>query len=155
MIKLISLITITAFFFFAAGPLSQAYAQVENIESVEAAKELAADAGGTFIEGEAPPALSGDQIALPVIDEASGKILGHVVAEKESLISSLNAAGYTEVAKALAAAEAGTVSGKTVGAGFLGGTAGAIAVGVAVVVGIALAVGSGGGGGGGTTASHH
>jgi hypothetical protein len=124
--------------------LSQTYAQTEAIESVEAAKELASNAGGIFVEGEAAPALTGNQIALPVIDEETGNILGHIVAEKANLVSALNAAGHTEVATAISAAEVGTATAGAVGAGFLGGTAGAVAVGVAVIVGVALAVGSGG-----------
>ncbi len=157
--KLVSIITILSLTFFViiAAPLPQASAQTENIESIEAAKELASNAGGTFVEGEAAPALTGDQIALPVIDEATGKILGHIVAERTSLVSALNAAGHTDIATAIASAGAGTAAGGTVGAGFLGGTVGAVVLGVAVVAGIALAVSSGGSGGGGgsSTPSSH
>ncbi len=157
--KLMSVITILSLTFFItiAAPLSQASAQTENIDSIESAKELASNAGGTFVEGEAAPALTGDQIALPVIDEASGDVLGHIVAERASLVSALNAAGHTEVATAIASAGAGTAAAGAVGAGFLGGTVGAVVAGVAIVAGIALAVGSGGGGGGGgsSTPSSH
>ncbi len=156
--KLVSLITILSltFFIIIAAPLPLASAQTENIESIQSAKELAANAGGTFVEGNAAPALTGDQIALPVIDEATGDILGHIVAERTSLVSALNAAGHTDIATAIASAGAGTAAAGAVGAGFLGGTVGAVAAGIAVVAGIALAVGSGGGGGGGSsTPSSH
>ncbi|MEN8263529.1 MAG: hypothetical protein ABFR82_08710 [Nitrospirota bacterium] len=155
--KLMSVITILSlsFFIIITAPLPQASAQTENIESIEAAKELASNAGGTFVEGKAAPALTGDQIALPVIDEASGDILGHIVAERTSLVSALNAAGHIEIATAITSAGAGTTAADTVGAGFLGGTVGAVVAGVAIVAGIALAVSSGGGGGGSSSTSNH
>ena len=140
-IVLAAVFTLTLFSMFF---LSKAYAQTEAIESVEAAKELASNAGGIYVEGEAAPSLTGNQIALPVIDETTGNILGHIVAEKANLVSALNAAGHTGVATAISAAEVGTATAGAVGAGFLGGTTGAIVAGVAVVVGVALAVSSGG-----------
>jgi hypothetical protein len=146
--KIIVLIVVLSLALFN---ISQTFAQTEAIESVEAAKELAANAGGIFVEGPDAPALTGNQIALPVIDEETDNILGHIVAERANLISALNAAGHTEVATAISAAEVGTATAGAVGAGFLGGTAGAVAVGVAVIVGVALAVG----GGGGSSTSNH
>ncbi len=139
--------------FFAGLVPQQVVAQTETISTIEAAKELAANAGGVFVEGEKVPALTGNQVALPVIEEETGKVLGHIVAERDSLVSALNAAGHTEVASAIAAGEAGAAAGSTVGAGILGGTTGMAAIGVAAVAGIALAV-SGGGGGGGSTSGH-
>ena len=88
-------------------------------------------------------------MALPVQDEATGDVIGYIVAEKTKLISALNEAGLAEVANALAAAEAGTEAGGTSMASMLGGKTGWILLGVAVVAGIAIAAGSGGGGGGG------
>jgi hypothetical protein len=150
--KITALIIILTLSLFNTGLLSQAYAQTEAIESVEAAKELASNAGGIYVDGEAAPALTGDQIALPVIDETTGNILGHIVAEKANLVSALNAAGHTGVATAISAAEVGTATAGAVGAGFLGGTTGAIVAGVAVIVGVALAVS--GGGGSGSSSNH-
>ncbi len=143
--RLIAIIAIFSVFMFNVGFNSLAYAQIEKIESEAAAKELAASAGGTYVEGSAAPTLTGTEIALPVIEEATGNILGYIVAEKESLISALNEAGFTEVADALAAIEAGTIAGVTVSEGLLGGTTGKVLLGLAAAIGIALAVGGGGG----------
>jgi hypothetical protein len=128
----------------AAEPVSQ------TIASVAKAKEIASAAGGTYVEGATAPALTGTQVALPVIDGATGDVLGYVVADQASLVSALNAAGYSSVASAVAASQTGASAGLAVGAGISAGT---VAVGAAVVAGVAvLAVSSGGGGG---TSSHH
>ncbi len=127
----------------AADPVTQ------TIASVAKAQEIAAAAGGAYVEGAAAPALTGTQVALPVIDGATGSVLGHVVAEQASLVSALNTAGYTSVASAVAATQAGTTAGLAVGAGI---TAGTVTVGAAAVAGAAaLIVASGGG----TTSGHH
>ncbi|RJQ17463.1 MAG: hypothetical protein C4560_08540 [Nitrospiraceae bacterium] len=132
--------------------IPQASAQTQRIPSETAAREIAANAGGTYVEGAASPALTGTQVALPVADEA-GNILGYVVAEKASLVSALDAAGYAEVASAIAATEAGTTAGLAVGAGI---TAGTVAVGAAATAGvIALVVAATGGDDGGTTTTTH
>ncbi|HBH61921.1 MAG TPA: hypothetical protein DDX85_09330 [Nitrospiraceae bacterium] len=120
----------------------------EKIEAEEVAKDLAAKAGGSYVKGETPPALKGSEVALPIVDEETGNILGYVVAEREKLVSVLNDAGLTEVANALAAGEAGEAAAETVTAGISGGTIAWIAIGVAVLAGIGVALGSGGGGGG-------
>jgi hypothetical protein len=128
----------------AADPVTQ------TIASVAKAKEIATAAGGTYVEGAAAPALTGTQVALPVIDGATGDVLGYVVADQASLVSALNAAGYSSVASAIAASSAGAAGGLAVGAGISAGT---VAAGAAVVAGVAaLAVSSGGGGG--TTSGH-
>jgi hypothetical protein len=93
----------------------------EKIEAEEVAKELAAKADGTYIKGETAPALKGSEVALPIVDEETGNILGYVVAEKEKLVPVLNEAGLTEVANALAAAEAGAAAAGAVTAGISGG----------------------------------
>lgn len=130
----------------------------EKIEAEEVAKELAAKAGGTYVKGETAPALSGSEVALPIVDEDTGKILGYVIAEKEKLVSVLNEAGLNEVANALAASEAGEAAAETVTTGISGGTITWIAIGVAALAGIGFALGSsgggGGGGGGGSTTNH-
>ncbi|GEM_PF-3081586 len=141
--KAVSLSLICSLLVFFAGFVPQAGAQTETIATIDAAKELARNAGGVFVEGGKAPALTGDQVALPVIEEESGKILGHIVAERDGLVSALNAAGHTEVASAIAAGEAGAAAGSAVGAGILGGTTGMTVLGVAAVAGVALAVSGG------------
>lgn len=128
----------------------------EKIEAEEVAKELAAKARGTYVKGETAPALKGSEVALPIVDEETGNILGYVVAEKAMLVSVLNEAGLTEVANALAAMEAGAAAAGTVAAGISGGTITWIAIGTAAIAGLGLALGgSGGGGGGGGSTSNH
>ncbi|MBI5664293.1 MAG: hypothetical protein HZC49_04265 [Nitrospirae bacterium] len=76
---------------------------------------------------------------MPVIDEASGSVIGHIVAEKSTLVSALNSAGFTEVGAGLAAAEAGAGAGLAVGAGITAGTIGAGSVAAAVAIGLVVA----------------
>ena len=133
------------------GILSPVSAQTGNIAAEAVAKEIAANAGGTYVQGAAAPTLTGTQAALPIIEESTGQILGYIVAEQANLVAALNAAGFTEVATALAAAEAGSVAGTTVAAGIGVGTSTALAIGAAVALGLAV---SGGGGGGGSTSNH-
>ncbi|NOZ68745.1 MAG: hypothetical protein GXP46_05775 [Deferribacteres bacterium] len=153
--KAVSLSLICSLLVFFAGFVPQAEAQTETIATIDAAKELAQNAGGVFVEGEKVPALTGNQVALPVIEEDTGKILGHIVAERDSLVSALNAAGHTEVASAIAAGEAGAAAGSTVGAGILGGTTGMAALGVAAVAGVALAVSGGSSTDNTSSTTHH
>ena len=135
----------------------------EKIASKATAEELAVKAGGTYMEGPVAPALSGTQVALPVIDESSKEPIGYIIAEKDKLVSVLNEAGYTDVASALSAAETTAEAGASAGfiaeTGIAAGTIG-IASGIAAgAAGIALAIGGGGGGGGGDgttpTTAHH
>jgi hypothetical protein len=133
------------------GILSSANAQTETIASETVAKEIAANAGGTYVQGAAAPALTGSQTALPIIDQATGQVLGHIVAEQANLVAALNAAGFTEVATAVGATAAGTVAGTTVAAGIGVGTTTALAVGAAVAVGLAVSSSSDGT----TTTTHH
>jgi len=137
--------------------ISHPYAQTENIEAVEVAKELAEKADGVYIEGEILPAIGPSQVALPVLDEASGNILGYIIADKAKLIAALNESGLTEVANALGAADAGAAAGGTVASGFAGGsmTTVALVIGAIAAVGIALGSGGGGGGGGSTFTPTH
>ena len=133
--------------------VSRVEAQTQKIATVDAAKKLAADAGGTYVEGASTPALTGNQVALPVIDEATGSVIGHVVADKAALVAALNAAGLTEVGAALAATEAGAGAGIAVGAGISAGTIAAGAVVAAVAIGLVVA--SSGGDGSSRTSQHH
>jgi hypothetical protein len=156
--KITAIIMAVAFLMLNVGYIAPSHAAEpvsQTIPAVAKAKEIAAAAGGTYVEGAAAPALTGTQVALPVIDGATGDVLGYVVADQASLVSALNAAGYSSVASAVAASQAGASAGLAVGAGISAGT---VAVGAAVVAGVAvLAVssGGGGGGGGGTTTAHH
>ena len=148
--KLIALMAVFPFLMFSIGFVSPSYAQTETIAAEQVAKELAQSAGGTYVEGSTAPVLTGNQVALPIIDETTGNVLGHIVAEQESLVSALNEAGLTDVANALAAAEAGTAAGVATGTGITLGTTGTIAAIVAGVAGVALAVG----GSSGSTSNH-
>jgi len=136
---MIVLFMVAVFLLCNSLTISQVQAQTQKISALEAAKKLAADAGGTYVEGSAAPALTGNQAALPVIEEATGKVIGHIVAEKSALVSTLNAAGYAEVGAALAAAEAGAGAGLAVGAGITAGTIGAGAAVAAAAVGLVVA----------------
>ncbi len=148
MIKALSLLVVFFFLsvnFFSLMPsISYAETIVTEIDSEAAARNLAVKAEGTYVEGAAAPTLSGSEVALPIIDEASGKILGHIVADQIKLISVLNGAGLTEVASAIAAISVGTAAGAAAGTGFALGTTGTIAAVAAVGIGVAVAVGGGG-----------
>jgi len=151
--KFIALCVVLSFMAFSIGYVSQpvaADAVTETISSVSKAKEIAAAAKGGYWEGTSAPALSKSEIALPVMDRATGNVIGHIVAEKGKLISALNSAGYSKVAAALAAVQAGTTAGVAVGTGVAIGTTGAIVSGVALTAGVALAVVESG-----TTTTHH
>ncbi len=155
--RIIALASVFLLLVFNIGFVSGAYAQTDTIEAETVARELAQSAGGTYVEGSAVPELTGNQVSLPIIDEATGDIIGYIVADQDDLVSVLNDAGLTEVANALSAVEAGAAAGEVVEAGLSGGTIAMMAGGVAVAVGIALAVSSGGGDGDSTTTttSHH
>lgn len=151
--KIIVLLTVFSLLALNAGFNKRAFAQSENIEAETVAEELAARSGGRYVKGETAPALKGQEVALPIVEEETGKVLGHVVADKAKLVSVLNDAGLSEVANALAAMGAGEAAGETVAAGMSGGTITWIAIGVAAVVGLGVALGGGGGGGGGSSSS--
>lgn len=153
--KSIALIVAILFFILNLGYVATSHAEVvtQKIASEAAAKELAANAGGEYVSGSTVPAVTGTQVALPIISEATGKAVGYIVADKAALISALNAAGYTEVASAIAASEAGTAAGFAVGSGVRGGT---IALGTVIAAGIAALIVSSSGDGNGTgTTAHH
>ncbi len=150
--KTIALFMVAVFLLCNSLTISQVQAQTQKIATVNAAKKLAADASGTYVEGTSAPALAGNQVALPVIDEATGNVIGHIVAEKTAMVSALNAAGYTEVGAALAATEAGVGAGLAVGAGITAGTIGAGAVVAAAAIGLVVA--STGGDSGSSTTQH-
>ena len=154
--KIIALTSVFLLLVFNIGFVSGAYAETDTIEAETVARELAQSAKGTYVQGSTAPELTGNQVALPIIDEATGDIIGHIVANQDDLVSALNDAGLTEVANALSAIEAGAAAGEVVEAGVSGGTIAMIAGGVAVAAGIALAV-SGGSDGDSTTSttSHH
>lgn len=134
---------------------------VQNISTLEKAKKIAEASEGQYWEAseywEKPPSPSvkgTTKIALPVQDEATGDVIGYIVADKEKLIAALNAEGLTEVANALAAVEAGGIAGETAAASFLSGTTAKVILGIVLVAGIAIAAGSGGSSGGGSTSNH-
>ncbi len=146
------LISVTCFLLLLVGAvfLNEGYAEEVvsgKIASELAAEDLAAKAGGKYVKGILSEPLTPTQIALPVVDESSGEILGHIVAEQSELAAALNAAGLAEVSTAVAAfptaASTGAAAGATATAGVMSGTTVAAAVGVAAVVGVALAVNGG------------
>jgi len=135
---------------------------IQKISTIEKAKKIAQASDGEYWEAsdywEKPPAprVEGTaKVALPVQDEATGDVIGYIVADKEKLVAALNAEGLTQVANALAAADAGSVAGEAATAGFLSGTTGKVILGVVLVAGIAIAASGGGGGGGGGSTSNH
>jgi hypothetical protein len=111
-------------FSFVLHPMTYAETVFKEIDSESAARQIATKADGIYVKGTAAPTLSGAEVALPILDEASGEVLGHIVAEQIKLISVL----------------AGTAA----GTGFALGTVGTVAAVVAVGTGIALIVSSGG-----------
>lgn len=136
--KFIVLMAVTALLISGIGIFSQAEAQTATIGSQAVAEQLAADAGGAFVQGATAPALTGTQVALPVLE--GNQVVGYVVAEKASLVSALNAAGLTEVAAAVSATAAGSVAGATAATGLALGTAATAAVVGAAVIGTALVI---------------
>jgi hypothetical protein len=153
--KVTALLVVFLFLMFSISSASEFPTQstiIEKISSVKKAKEIARMAKGGYWEGSVAPPLRENEVALPVIDK-SGKIIGHIVADRTKLISALNAEGLTNIASALAAAQAGTAAGLAVRAGISAGTIGLVALGAGVVVGIALAIS--GAGKGVTTTTHH
>lgn len=157
--KTVASLAVIAFIFFQTYINPPVYAQVEEIQAETVAKQIAVNAGGKYIRGEQEPPVKGREVALPIIDEETGKPLGYIVADRDRLVSALNKAGLTEVAGALAAVQAGTAAKETVTAGFFSGTTGAVVLGLAALAGLGLALGGGGGGGGGggsqTPTSNH
>ena len=158
--KIIALMVSFSFLVFCSyiphGYAEEADVVVQKISTIEKAKKIAKASEGEYWEAseywEKPPSPSVEgtaKVALPVQDEATGDVIGYIVADREKLIAALNAEGLTEVASALAAADAGAVAGDLATTGFLSGTTGKVILGVVLVAGIAIAVGSGGGGGGG------
>jgi hypothetical protein len=121
---------------------------VEKISSVDEAKKIAKMAEGDYWEGASLPVLDANEVALPIIDQKRNVIIGHIVAERQPLIAVLNNTGYSKVASALAAMEAGTFAGLAVKSGVAFGKTGLYALGGAVLIGLVLAVAGGGGGGG-------
>ena len=139
--KAITLLIILSFSTINFTFITRAYAETEKIASIETAMHLAADSGGRYARGANAPALDKKEIALPVIDETTGDILGYIVAERAKLIEALNTAGLKKVSEALAADEEGRKAAGYVDSGISGGTVAAIAAGVAAGAGIALAIG--------------
>jgi hypothetical protein len=151
--KITAVILMFSFLMFNLGYVMPSHAEepvTQNIASVAKAQEIATAAGGTYVEGATAPALTGTQVALPVIDSATGNVLGYIVADQASLVAALNAAGYASVASAVAAATVGTSAGLAVGpescrnSSSRSRNCGRVAL-------IAVSGGGGGGGGGGTT----
>jgi len=148
--------------YIPSGYAEESEVVFQKISTIEKAKKIAKASDGEYWEASeywdkppSPPVKGTDKIALPVQDEATGDVIGYIVADKEKLIAALNAEGLTQVANALAAAEAGSVAGDAATASFLSGTTAKVILGVVLVAGIAIAASGGGGGGGGGSTSGH
>ncbi len=131
------------FFYCVVPSISHSEPVVKEIDSEADARELAVMSEGTYIKGASVPELSGSEVALPIIDETSGQVLGHIVADQVKLISVLNDVGLTEVATAIAAVSVGTATGTAASTGFALGTVGTVAAVAAVGTGVILLVSSG------------
>ena len=103
-----STLSLLIFMIFISGTsLSYSETIQKTIDSEAAARQLAIKAQGTYMEGSSHPPLADSAFALPIIDEDSGNVLGHIIANKIRLISVLNDAGLTEISSAIAAAPKG------------------------------------------------
>ena len=145
------------FFILNIAYVPQTYAQemvTEKIPSEQMAEEIKDLAGGKYWKGESVPSHKANEVALQVIDEKTGKVIGHIVADKQKLIDALNAKGFQKVASALTAAEAGSTAGLSAGATLSTGTIVGIVAGAVALVTIALIV-SGDDDDGVTTTHHH
>jgi len=154
--KFFSIILIVAMMsltFPLAGPSYAADPVTQEITSEEMARSIASDAGGSYIQSAAPPSVTGSQVALPVLDKATGSVVGHIVADRAALVEALNTAGLKEVASAVSAMGAGTSTGTLAGTGLSLGTTGTIAV-VAGVIIVALVIANNDDGGSSTTVHH-
>ena len=149
MSKKLKLVVILSVLLLSLGLVIQAHAETATIASVQSAEAIAADAGGTFVAGSTAPALTGNQVALPILEEGTGQVLGHIVADNAALAAALESAGYAEVAAAVAATEAGAAGGAAAGIGVAAGTATAGVVGAAGATTLVLQGSTGG------TTTHH
>ena len=128
-------------FYSIAPSISYSEQVMTEIDSEATARDIAVKAEGTYIEGATAPTLSGSEVALPIIEESTGNVLGYIVADQIKLISVLNDMGLIEVASAIAAGSVGAAAGTAAGTGFALGTTGMIAA-AAAGVGLIVAVSS-------------
>ena len=141
--KGIALLTGALFLILTSVYVPHTYAQgmvSETIPSEAAAEEIKDLAQGQYWRGEGIPVHKANEVALPVIDEKTGKVIGHIVADKEALIEALRIKGYTTVASALAAVETGTTAGLAAGTTLSTGTIVGLAAGAVAITTIVLIV---------------
>jgi hypothetical protein len=81
--------------------VSQATANSEYIETIQDVKDIAENANGIFFEGEDVPYIKGNQVALPIKDDVTGKTLGYIVADMDNLVFALKGAGYIGIASTI------------------------------------------------------
>ncbi|MCK5427669.1 MAG: hypothetical protein KAJ34_08240, partial [Thermodesulfovibrionia bacterium] len=86
--KGIVLCIVALFFILNIAYVPQTYAQemvTEKIPSEQMAEEIKDLAGGKYWKGESVPSHKANEVALQVIDEKTGKVIGHIVADKQKL----------------------------------------------------------------------
>jgi hypothetical protein len=143
MIKGIAFLTGALFLILTSVYVPHTYAQgmvSEKIPSEATAEEIKDLAQGQYWRGESIPVHKANEVALPVLDEKTGKVIGHIIADKQKLIDALNIKGYTTVASALAAVETGTSAGLAAGTTLSTGTIVGLAAGAVAITTIVLIV---------------
>ena len=88
------------------GIVSRANANSEYIKTIHDVKDITEYARGFFFEGEDVPCIKENQVALPINNLATGKILGYIVADMDRLVLALKAAGYIGTASTITDSEA-------------------------------------------------
>jgi hypothetical protein len=119
MIKGIAFLTGALFLILTSVYVPHTYAQgmvSEKIPSEATAEEIKDLAQGQYWRGESIPVHKANEVALPVLDEKTGKVIGHIIADKQKLIDALNIKGYTTVAAAGTTLSTGTIVGLAAGA---------------------------------------
>lgn len=87
------------------GISAQENANSEYIDKIQDVRDIAEDAGGLYFEGNDVPYIRGNQVALPIKNEATGKTLGYIVAEMDNLVFALEKAGYVGLASTITDSE--------------------------------------------------
>lgn len=87
------------------GISAQENANSEYIDKIQDVRDIAEDAGGLYFEGNDVPYIRGNQVALPIKNEATGKTLGYIVAEMDNLEFALEKAGYVGLASIITDSE--------------------------------------------------
>ena len=101
-VKIPSFIAVIMFVLpISGGIVSQANANSAYIETIQEVKDIAENASGFFFEGKNSSYIKGNQVALSIRDEVTGKTLGYIVADMDSLVFALKSAGYIGIASTI------------------------------------------------------